>query len=156
MNTRTRLSLSSAVLLVGAVTTACGGGGAGGAPGDASKDDFCAAQASLLENIDIDFTDPEAAMPNEKDMANALHDWADELEKVGTPEGIPDDARKGFEEIVKQASGISEADLKSENLDALEADMSKEQKANAEAFNTYVTDNCGSMLGDLETPELPE
>ena len=155
MNTRTRLSLSSAVLLVGAVTTACGGGG-GGAPADASKDDFCAAQTSLLESFDIDVTDPEAALPNEKDMADALHDWADELEKVGTPEGISEDARKGFEEIIKQAGDISESDLKSPDLSALEADMSEDAKANAEAFNTYVTDTCGSMLGDLETPELPK
>ena len=40
MTIRTRLTLTSAVLLVGAVTSACGGGG-GGAPSDASKDGFC-------------------------------------------------------------------------------------------------------------------
>jgi hypothetical protein len=155
MNTRSRLSVSSVVLLVGAVTTACGGGG-GGAPADASKDDFCAAQASLFESFDIDLTDPEAAVPDEKDMAEALHDWADELEKVGTPEDISDDARKGFEETIKQAGDISEADLKSPDLDALQEEMSEDAKANAEAFNTYVTDTCGSMLGDIEMPELPE
>lgn len=155
MNTRTRLSVSSVVLLIGAVTTACGGSG-GGAPADASKDDFCAAQTSLFESFDVDLTDPEAAMPDEKDMSDALHDWADELKKVGTPEGIPEDARKGFEETIKQAADISEADLKSPDLSALQDEMSADAKANAEAFNTYVTDTCGSILGDLETPELPE
>ena len=50
MNIRTRLTLTSAVLLVGAVTSACGGGG-GGAPTDASEDGFCSAANSLLEDL---------------------------------------------------------------------------------------------------------
>lgn len=151
MNIRTRLTVTTAILVVGAVTSACGGSG-GGAPADASKDDFCKAQSSLFTDLDIDFTDPEAALPSEKEMADAMHSWADKIEKVGTPESIPDDAREGFEETVKAAQGITEADLKSPDLDALESDMSAEAQKKVEAFTTYVSDTCGSMLGDLDAP----
>jgi hypothetical protein len=153
MSIRTRLTMSSAILLVGAVTTACGGSG-GGAPADASKDEFCKAQSSLFTDLDLDFTDPDAALPSEKEMAEAMHSWADELEKVGTPENISDEARDGFEETVKAAGDISEADLKSPDLDALESNMSKDAQKKVEAFTTYVNDTCGSMFGDLDVPEM--
>lgn len=155
MNTRTRLSLSSVALLVAAATAACGGAG-GGAPTDASEDDFCKAQSSILDSLDIDVSDPEAAVPDEKDMADAMHSWSDELEKVGTPEGIPDDARDGFEVVVDQTADVSEDDLKSPDMSALEEDLSEDDKASAEAYNTYVTETCGSMLGDVEMPETPD
>jgi hypothetical protein len=153
MTIRTRLTMSSAILLVGAVTTACGGSG-GGAPADASKDDFCKAQSSLFTDLDLDLTDPEAALPSEKEMADAMHSWADKMEKVGTPENISDEAREGFEETIKAAGDISEADLKSPDLNALENDMSKDAQKKVEAFTTYVNDTCGSMFGDLEVPEM--
>jgi hypothetical protein len=153
MTIRTRLTLSSAILLVGAVTTACGGSG-GGAPADASKDDFCTAQSSLFTDLDLDFTDPDAALPSEKEMADAMHSWADKMDEVGTPENISDEARDGFEETVKAAGDISEADLKSPDLDALESNMSEEAQKKVEAFTTYVNDTCGSMFGDLDVPEM--
>ncbi|MDR7252962.1 hypothetical protein J2X46_001947 [Nocardioides sp. BE266] len=153
MNILTRLTTTSAILLVAAVTAACGGGG-GGAPADASKDDFCKAQSSLFTNLDIDLTNPDAALPSEKELADAMHTWAKEIEKVGTPDGISDDAREGFEETIKAAKDISEADLKSPDLDALESDMSADAKKKVEAFTTYVGDTCGSMFGDLDVPEM--
>lgn len=151
MTVRARLTTASVVLLVGAATAACGGGS--GAPESASKDDFCTAQTSLFTSLDLgDGTE----LPSEKDLADAMHTWADKIEEVGTPENISDDARKGFEETVKAAHDVSEADLKSPDLDSLEADMSDEAKKQVEAFTTYVNDTCGSMFGDLETPELPD
>ena len=152
--TRARLTLTSAVLLVGAVTTACGGSG-GGAPADASKDEFCKAQSSLFTDLDLDFSDPDAKLPSEKEMADAMHSWADKMEEVGTPENISDEARDGFEETIKAAQDISEADLKSPDLNALENDMSEDAQKKVEAFTTYVNDTCGSMFGDLDVPEMP-
>ena len=155
MTVRARLTTASVVLLVGAATAACGGG-ASGAPESAGKDDFCKAQQSLLSGLDLDVTNPDGGLPSEKELADAMHTWADKIEEVGTPEGISDDARKGFEETVKAAHDVSEADLKSPDLDALEADMSADAKKQVEAFSSYVNDTCGSMFGDLETPEVPE
>lgn len=157
MTIRTRLCLAGAVLLAGAVSTACGGSssdGSDGAPADASKDAFRKAQSSLFTDLDLDFSDPDAALPSEKEMADAMHGWARELEDVGTPADIPDEARAGFEETVKAARDISEADLKSPDLDALENDLSAEAQKQMEAFTTYVEKTCGSMFGDLEVPEM--
>ena len=147
MTVRTRLTAAGVVLLVSAATAACGGGSGSGAPESASKDDFCSAQQSLFTSLDLgDGTE----LPSEKDLADAMHTWAAKIEEVS------DDARKGFEETVKAAHDVSEADLKSPDLDSLEADMSDEAKKQVEAFSSYVNDTCGSMFGDLETPEVPE
>ena len=152
MTIRTRLTVVSTMLLVGAVTAACGNGGGDGAPADATKDEFCKAQSSLF--ADLDLTDADAALPSEKEMADAMHSWAAKVEKVGTPDNISDEARKGFEETIKAAKDISEADLKSPDLNALENGMSKDAQKQVEAFTTYVNDTCGSMFGDLDVPEM--
>ena len=157
MSTRTRLALSSAVLLVGAVTTACGGGGSG-APTDASEEEFCDAQSSLLEDLlPEDMTNPE--MPSNEDMAQSVKDWGAEIEEVGTPEDIPDAARAGFEAIVEQAKDIDAADFDTEKLEELEmggADASAEVKEQAQAFSDYLTETCGNPMDNLEMPEMPE
>lgn len=156
MHTRTRLALASAVLLVGAVTTACGGGGSG-APADASEDEFCDAQSSLLENLlPDDMTNPE--MPSNEDMAQSVKDWGAEIEEVGTPEDIPDAARAGFEAVVEQAKEIDADDFDMEKLEELEmggADASAEVKEQAQAFSDYLTETCGNPIDDLELPEMP-
>jgi hypothetical protein len=156
MNTRTRLSLTSAVLLVGAVTTACGGGN--GAPADASEKDFCDTQSSLLDNLlPDDLTNPE--VPTNEEMAKAVKDWGKELEEVGTPEDIPDDARAGFEAVVKQANEIDASDFSIEKLEELEqggADASEKAQKQAQAFTDYLTEKCGNPLEDLDLPEMPE
>ena len=157
MSTRTRLALSSAVLLVGAVTTACGGGGSG-APADASEEEFCDAQSSLLEDLlPEDMTTPE--MPSNEDMAQSVQDWGAEIEEVGTPEDIPDAARAGFEAVVEQAKDIDPADFDTEKLEELEmggADASAEVKEQAQAFSDYLTETCGNPMDNLEMPEMPE
>lgn len=159
MKIRTRLTLSSAVLLVGAVTTACGGGGGGsGAPADASEKEFCEAQSSLLKNLlPEDMTNPE--MPSNEEMAQSVKDWADEIDEVGTPENITDEARAGFEAVVEQAKEIDAADFDMEQLEQLElggADASAEVKKQAQAFSDYLTETCGNPMDNLELPELPE
>lgn len=159
MNTRARLTLTSAVLLVGAVTSACGGGGSG-APTDASEEGFCEAATSLVTDL-IPEDLSNAEMPTEADMAQAVKDWGAELEEVGTPEDISDEARAGFEDIVQQAKDLDAADFSLDNLDELQAggeDASAEVKEQAEAFSTYLTDTCGNPMDDIEMPdlELPE
>ena len=155
---RARLSLTSTVLLVGAVTTACGGSGGGGAPTDASEKEFCATQSSLIEALlPDDMTNPE--VPTNEDMAQAIQDWGKKLEDVGTPDGIPDDARAGFEAIVQQAKDINADDFSIDKLEELEQggkDASAEVKKQATAFSDYLTDTCGDPTDDLNLPEMPE
>jgi len=157
MTIRARLTLTSAVLLVGTVTSACGGGG-GGAPSDASKDGFCDAANSLMSDL-VPEDLSTAELPSDQDMAKAVKDWGSRMEDVGTPEDISDDARKGFESVVDQAKEIDASDFSMENLEELEkggADASAEEKKQAEAFGTYLTDTCGNPMDDMEMPELPE
>lgn len=156
MNVRARLALTSAVLLVGAVTSACGGGD--GAPADASEKDFCDTQSSLFDALlPEDMANPE--LPSNEEMAQAVKDWGQELEEIGTPDGISDDARAGFEQLVEQAREIDAADFTIEQLEELEqggADASKAAQREAEAFTDYLTETCGNPLDDIEMPEMPE
>ena len=156
MTIRARLTLTSAVLLVGTVTSACSG--SSGAPSDASRDDFCDAANSLMSDlVPEDMSTME--LPSDEDMAQAVKDWAARMEEVGTPEGISEDARKGFESVVDQAEEIDAEDFSMENLEDLEkggADASAEEEKQAEAFGNYLTDTCGSPTDDIELPELPE
>ena len=164
MNTRTRLTLSSAVLLVGAVTTACGGGGDGpagggddGAPTDASEKEFCDSQTSLLQDLlPDDLTNPE--MPSTVEMAQTVKDWGAKIEKVGTPDTISDEARAGFEAVVDRVGKIDVADFEIEKLQQLQSggeDASAEVNEQAEAFSDYLVATCGNPLDDVELPELP-
>src|SRR5690349_10081385 len=114
MPTRPGLTLTSPVLLVATVPPACGGGG--GAPSDASKDGFCDAANSLMADLmPEDMTTPE--LPSDEDMAQAVKDWGSRMEEVGTPEGISEDARKGFESVVDQAKEIDAEDFSMDNLE---------------------------------------
>ena len=158
MNLRTRLALTSTVLVVGAVTSACGGGGGaggdGGAPADAGKDEFCSTQTSLFEDLMGDMSE----MPSNEEMATAVKDWAKKLETVGTPKGISDDARAGFEDLIEQARDIDAGDFDIDKLDELAqggSGASEEAQEQATAFADYLTETCGNPLDDLEMPELP-
>jgi hypothetical protein len=132
MTIRARLTLTSAVLLVGTVTSACGGGG--GAPSDASKDGFCEAANSLMSDLMPEDLST-AELPSDQDMAQAVKDWGSRMEEVDA------------------------SDFSMDNLEDLEqggADASAEEKKQAEAFGTYLTDTCGNPMDDIEMPEMPE
>lgn len=160
MTILTRISATAAVLLVGAVTSACGGGSGGGsgAPSDASETTFCETQASLIEDLlPDDMTNPE--VPSNEEMAAAVKNWGKKLEEVGTPEDIPEDARAGFEAVVQQAKEINAEDFSIEKLEELEQggkDASAEVKKQATAFSDYLTDTCGNPMDDLDLPDMPE
>lgn len=165
MDNRARLTVSSAVLLVGAVTSACGGGGSG-APTDASEDRFCEAVSSLTADLVPEDTS-NTEMPSDEELAQSVKDWAAEMERVGTPEGISEDARAGFETVVEQTQDIDASDFSIENLEQLGeggADASEQEKTEAEAFGTYLSETCGDPtvempdleLPDLETPETTQ
>ena len=156
MTIRARLTLTGAVLLVGTAASACSGGS--GAPSDATKDRFCEAANSLMSDlVPADTTTPD--LPSEEEMAQAVKDWGTRMEEVGTPAGISDEARKGFESVIDQAEEIDAADFSIDELEELEtggADASAEVKEQAEAFGNYLTDTCGNPLEEIELPELPD
>lgn len=150
----TRAGVIAAGLMLPLALTACGneGGNDGGndgagSPADASKSDFCATYASLLKAVTDQATDGEG-------QAKALKEWADKLEDVGTPDGISEEARKGFELSIEQIRGLDD-DATAEDLSAIEKDLSEEQKAQAEALGKYVFETCPDLLKDLMPTDLP-
>lgn len=124
------LSIAALALAGSTTLVACGGG----APTDASEDEFC----------DVVGIDSLAEYGDEESGEFDAEDYGNALEEVGTPEGIGDDARKGFEikvDALKDAgNGITEEDL--DDID--EPDGDDEDKV--EAFSTYVDETCGSGL----------
>ena len=139
---------AASLVLIGGSAVACGGG----APADASKGDFCNTQLSIMD--DVDMTDPQNE-PDEKELASAIQSWGERMEKVGTPKGISDDARAGFEQIVDQAKDIDADDLDKDDLSKLDEELSGDEKKNGEAFSTYVSETCADMIQD-QMPEMPE
>ncbi|MBC2932226.1 hypothetical protein [Nocardioides sp. zg-1228] len=152
MTIHARLGLAGAAVLL-AATSACG---AGEPPTDADEDRFCDTADSLMSGLlPEDPTDSE--LPRDEDMARAVRDWGARMEEVGTPAGIPDEARKGFEAVVEQAKGMDASDFSLETLRELEgggADSSEQVQAQTDAFGDYLAETCGDPIDDLEMPEL--
>lgn len=144
-----RRMASGVLLLLLASVSACGGGGSD-APDNASEADFCEAYNSLFTAMSGSETgDTESAI-------KALKKWAADLEKVGTPDGMPADARHGFELIIETAKHIDD-NASEESLQSLSGDFSTDEKKDGDAFTAWATEQCPVDLGELDgTPtELP-
>jgi hypothetical protein len=129
--------MTGALLLVGAATSACGGGGA---PTDASEKDFCETQSSLLSDLmPDDMSNPE--LPSDEQMAKAVKDWGAELEEVGTPEDIPDDAKAGLGITLDAINDLPD-DASQEDVIQIESSFSDDEKKKTDAFNDYLAKTC--------------
>ncbi|ABL79700.1 MULTISPECIES: hypothetical protein [unclassified Nocardioides] len=133
--------------------SACGGDDGGGsgakAPDDASTDDFCATFNSLFEKVLSQATSGDSAA-----VISALKDWAADIEDVGTPSAMPDDARHGFELFVDQAKKLDE-NASLEDLQNLGDDLSADDQADGEAFTTWTEENCPLDIPGLDGSDLP-
>jgi hypothetical protein len=108
--------------------------------------EFCDAYFGLFSGQMTDI-DPRASGPEQgAAMVEALRAWAAELQEIGTPEEMPDEAREGFDLVVSAATDLEPGD--GENLDDLDDDFSEDERAAAAAFETYATQNCESPFGD--------
>jgi len=130
----TRIQLPAVVgaLLVALSLSACGG-----APTDASKTEFCAAAANRS------WVDDLGSDPDGEAIVDGLQKWGDELTEVGTPEGISDDARKGFEITVDYLGDLDPDDFEDlDDVGSLVDDLSDDEQEKVDAFNEYVTESC--------------
>ncbi len=139
-----RVAAVGAPLLLAVSLTACGGGGSS-APDDTSKADFCKAYND--EGV-LDGLDPEAKPEDQaKDLTAALKDYYKNLEDVGTPKDIPDDAREGFEIAVNAIDDIDEDKIQKaiedQDADALDSEISKDDQDKAQKFDDWASDYCG-------------
>ena len=137
-----------AVALLAFSLTACGGSDA---PTDASKDEFCEAYLDTSWIEDIGEEDYEG-------FVDAAKERAEELEEIGTPDDIPDDAREGFEIELDAARDLDADDVREaiEEQDADFLDVDEDDQKKYEALSEYVADECGTpgLPSDLPT-DLP-
>ncbi len=151
-----RISLVAVLLLLlGLVAAGCGGGGddsaadgGGGvadAPKNASVEDFCGAFLDLIQQASAagDMTDAE--------QVALAKDLAAKLQKVGTPEDMPEDAREGFEKALQLINDLDE-DATPEEMEQANEDLTEEEQANQEALSTYISEKCMSQLMPSASP----
>ena len=143
----TRSALPALALLLAAGLSACAGPTV---PTDASTEDFCDVQGTLFADLDLGGGGPA---PTSDDIVASLRDWADEVEEVGTPADMPDDARAGFDRVVQLARQATPEDFDENDTPSM-PEMSAEEQEQATAFTAYVGETCGPARGGL--PEVPE
>ncbi|MEQ6902965.1 hypothetical protein [Nocardioides sp. YIM 152588] len=124
----------------------------GASPTDASTDEFCEVANDQSWVFGIEEGDYEG-------FAKAIHDYAERLEEVGTPDDIPDDAREGFQIQVEAAKDVTAEDLEKVDTaaadDPFDIDLSEADAAKVRAYTEYQVKACGGLdLDDLPT-DLP-
>jgi hypothetical protein len=131
--------MAATLVLVAGTTVGCGGGDSskdsGGAPADASESEFC--------DTFTKFTEDMAGSSDQKtsDQIKTAKDAVDKLAEVGTPKGIPADARDGFEIFIDTIKGIDD-NASQEDLQSIDSDLSKTENDKVTAFTTYYSDTC--------------
>lgn len=133
-----RVLAGASLVLAAAFLTSCGGDDPSDAPDDASTEDFC-------EAFEGGPTDGE---PSEDD----LQEWADELSDAGTPEGIDDDAREGFELFVEALQDVDPDDFGPDS-DLNDIFDDEDDAAKVTAFLTYYGTECADIpdIDDMPT-----
>ena len=140
--------LVASLVLVGGSAVACGGGGASGAPTDASEKDFCEGYQSLFSDMS------GMTEASDKEIIAKIKDWAATMEKTGTPEDISDDARAGFETTLSLIDDLDD-DAKQADFEKIDDGLSEAETKQVDEFDTYTTDTCGSVMDNMQPPELP-
>lgn len=132
----------AAATLLSLSLTACGG-----PPSDASKTEFCAVANDRTWITDL------GTAPDGKEIVDGFKSWSEDLAEVGTPEGISDDARKGFEVTVDYLGDLDPDDFEdlSDAADVTD-DLSEDEQEEVDAYNVYVTETCAPDVS-LDTPE---
>ncbi len=150
-----RTPLLAALLLVLGLLAGCGssdsstagdGGSAGGPPTSASVDEFCGAFLDLIQQAS-----QAGADLSDDDAIQLAKDLADKLGEVGTPEDMPEDARRAFETAIEKIQAIPDDATQDEMQEAAE-DLTEAQKADQEALSTYITKTCMGQLSPSESP----
>ena len=144
-----RTPLVAALFLVLGLLVGCGssdsstaaddGGSAGGPPTNASVEEFCGTFLDLIE---------QASQAGEKisdeDAIALAKDLADKLSEVGTPEDMPEDARRAFETAIEKIQGIPDDATKDEVEKAQQ--LTEEEQAYSTALSQYIASKCADQL----------
>lgn len=129
------------------VTSLCACTGAGSRPPhDASLESFCTAYFRLFTG-DIASIDPRSSDADQQTiMVEAMRSWGEQLAAVGTPADMAQQARDGFELIVRYAGDLDPGETA--NLALLAEELTESELAATEAFEDYATQRCEPPFGD--------
>lgn len=127
--------IAAGLVLVAGTTVGCGGDD-GGAKADTSKADFCANFKAVSK--DLSSLGPN---PKDADLVKAVKEAGQKIENTGTPKGISDDARKGFELETKLIADLDSSATQAD-LAKIDSTLSATQKKQVAAFDKYVSDTC--------------
>ena len=136
--------VAAACVLVVSGAVGCSDGSVGQDADDApSAQMFCDALAQFREDIAAADADDLTA------YVAALKEAAAQLERIGTPEDIPDSARAGFELTIKRIEELPD-DATEESLSDL-GDVREEEQATLDDLDAYIERTCPDLT-DSESP----
>jgi hypothetical protein len=153
MTRATKTACLLALLLVVGLVAGCGGsesstadggdggngGSAGGPPRDASVEEFCGTFTAMIQQAS------EAGQDiSDADAIKVAKDTAAKLAQIGTPEDIPDDARRAFERAIEKIESIPD-DADRKEMDDIAEDLTEAEQADLDALTSYVTSTCLSL-----------
>jgi ABC-type Fe3+-hydroxamate transport system substrate-binding protein len=132
---REKTAVAATLLALAGVLAACGsssssssatgGGGTADAPTDASQSAFCKTFTQLGQDV-------------------APREAADRLVAVGTPSGIDDSARNGFEILVSHLHDLPD-DSERADLESMARDLPGSDQSDVIAFVTYYANECQTV-----------
>ena len=119
--------------------------------GEISVEEFCEPFQTYMDSfLDVDITAPEEEQV--QTLVGAIKDYAAALDDLGTPEGMPDDAREGKEVLVDWAEDLDLDHFTSiEDFENFEDEFSDDENAAGEAFFAYAEKTCSGAPTDLPT-----
>lgn len=135
-----RAAVTAAALA--AVLAGCGNGSSPdasdeGPPTDASVEDFC--------QVFDDFTAAATELGEDAETADriqAIKQVGKDLEEVGTPADISDEARAGFEVTTEAIANIPDDASEDEMDKYIEDSFTDEEQKQSDAFDEYVSTTC--------------
>lgn len=141
----TTVKIAAAALLLGGLV-GCGGSDSDG--GSASSGSKTASKADFCEKFNGLYTQLMTADPDDTSAAvKGMKDWAEEIEDLGTPKEMTDEARDGFEVVISTIKDVDD-DADADDLQNLDSKLSDADNKSADAFSDWTQENCGD-------PELP-
>lgn len=129
--------IAASLVLVAGTTVGCGdNSGSDSAKADTSEKDFCANFQAVSKDLNA-----LGANAKDSEIIKAVKDAGKKIEDTGTPKGISDDARKGFELETKLIDDL-DSNATQADLAKMDSSLSATEKKQVQAFDKYVGDTC--------------
>ena len=136
-----RMSLLAAPLLVVGLLAGCGDDAADAADAPTTPRSRSSASPSWTCSPR---SRPQGEDISDEDAVKLAKDTADKLSEAGTPEDMPEDARKGFELVVKKLAELPDDATKDEVEKAQE--LTEEEQKYSDALGKYIAEKCADQL----------